>query len=117
MEGWRLWGSSGQNVDDVLRYLDFPSDDLDLTKEMDDSEARLRIMEAMLRWRCGVPTAPDTICMPITPNSRHVSPLIRVSHANDIFQGRIRSKKTIHLLLNLVRTSSSQEINQLSRQL
>lgn len=65
VEGWRLWGCSGQNVDDVLRYLDFPSDDADPTTETerDDSEARLRIMEAMLRWRCGVPTAPDTLCM------------------------------------------------------
>jgi DNA polymerase delta subunit 2 len=63
VEGWRLWGCSGQNVDDVLRYLDFPADDVDPTAERDDSEARLRIMEAMLRWRCGVPTAPDTICM------------------------------------------------------
>jgi DNA polymerase delta subunit 2 len=62
VEGWRLWGCSGQNVDDVLRYLDFPSDDTDPTIERDDSEARLRIMEAMLRWRCGVPTAPDTLC-------------------------------------------------------
>ncbi|KAJ5610495.1 hypothetical protein N7510_007214 [Penicillium lagena] len=57
VEGWRLWGCSGQNVDDVLRYLDFTGDE----GEEDDSDARLRIMEAMLRWRCGVPTAPDTI--------------------------------------------------------
>lgn len=63
VEGWRLWGSSGQNVDDVLRYLDFSGEDGDMEEERDDSEARLRIMEAILRWRCGVPTAPDTICM------------------------------------------------------
>ncbi|KAJ5579937.1 uncharacterized protein N7459_005922 [Penicillium hispanicum] len=68
VEGWRVWGSSGQNVDDVLRYLDFPSDDGGLGQESDDSEARLRIMEAMLRWRCGVPTAPDTLCMPRAPD-------------------------------------------------
>lgn len=60
VEGWRLWGCSGQNVDDVLRYLDFADEDL---AETDDSGARMRIMEAMLRWRCGVPTAPDTLCM------------------------------------------------------
>lgn len=59
VEGWRMWGCSGQNVDDVLRYLDFAGDD---NAEADDSEPRLRIKEAMLRWRCGVPTAPDTIC-------------------------------------------------------
>ncbi|THC96824.1 hypothetical protein EYZ11_003703 [Aspergillus tanneri] len=61
IEGWRLWGSSGQNVDDVLRYLDFADDDDESIHTNGDSEARLRIMEAMLRWRCGAPTAPDTI--------------------------------------------------------
>lgn len=61
VEGWRLWGCSGQNVDDVLRYLDFSGDDEH--SETDNSEARMRVMEAMLRWRCGVPTAPDTLCM------------------------------------------------------
>ncbi|KAL4929946.1 DNA-directed DNA polymerase delta subunit POL31 [Aspergillus undulatus] len=60
VEGWRLWGSSGQNVDDVLRYLDFADEDGNVDTES-DVEARIRIMEAMLRWRCGVPTAPDTI--------------------------------------------------------
>ncbi|KAJ5090718.1 hypothetical protein N7532_009402 [Penicillium argentinense] len=59
VEGWRIWGSSGQNVDDVLRYLDFAGEDGNL--ETDDTDARMRIMEAMLRWRCGVPTAPDTL--------------------------------------------------------
>lgn len=63
VEGWRLWGSSGQNVDDVLRYLNFAGDDIESSQGASDSEARIRIMEAMLRWRCGVPTAPDTICM------------------------------------------------------
>ncbi|KAJ5403856.1 DNA polymerase delta subunit 2 [Penicillium cosmopolitanum] len=58
VEGWRLWGCSGQNVDDVLRYLDFAGDD---ENETDSAEARMRVMEAMLRWRCGVPTAPDTL--------------------------------------------------------
>lgn len=62
VEGWRVWGCSGQNVDDMLRYLDFPSEDNSLDTQRDDSEARLQIMDAMLRWRCGVPTAPDTIC-------------------------------------------------------
>lgn len=60
VEGWRLWGCSGQNVDDVLRYLDVSGAD---GEEVDDPEARLRIMDAILRWRCGVPTAPDTICI------------------------------------------------------
>ncbi|KAL4878443.1 DNA polymerase alpha/epsilon subunit B-domain-containing protein [Aspergillus karnatakaensis] len=60
VEGWRLWGCSGQNVDDVLRYLDFADEDGNIDLK-GDVEARIRIMEAMLRWRCGVPTAPDTI--------------------------------------------------------
>lgn len=66
VEGWRLWGCSGQNVDDVLRYLDFAGD-YGSSDETGDNEARLRIMEAMLRWRCGVPTAPDTICLSSCP--------------------------------------------------
>lgn len=82
VEGWRLWGCSGQNVDDVLRYLDFPGDDADPTPERDDSEARLRIMEAMLRWRCGVPTAPDTICMLLS--SPLSSPFHLPLHTDDI---------------------------------
>ncbi|KAJ5225391.1 hypothetical protein N7468_006616 [Penicillium chermesinum] len=61
VEGWRLWGCSGQNVDDILRYLDFPGDSADDIDETADSESRMRVMESMLRWRCGVPTAPDTI--------------------------------------------------------
>jgi DNA polymerase delta subunit 2 len=62
VEGWRFWGSSGQNVDDVLRYLDFADEDGNVDMN-GDTEARIRVMEAMLRWRCGVPTAPDTLCM------------------------------------------------------
>lgn len=61
VEGWRVWGSSGQNVDDVLRYLDFLDDGNEDAKN-GDVESRIRVMESMLRWRCGVPTAPDTIC-------------------------------------------------------
>ncbi|KAE8394630.1 DNA polymerase delta subunit 2 [Aspergillus alliaceus] len=60
VDGWRLWGSSGQNVDDVLRYVDFTNTKGNIDAD-GDAEARLKIMEAMLRWRCGVPTAPDTI--------------------------------------------------------
>lgn len=66
VEGWRLWGTSGQNVDDVLRYLDFLDDEEGNGSEdakNGDIESRVKIMESMLRWRCGVPTAPDTICM------------------------------------------------------
>ncbi|PYH92353.1 DNA polymerase delta subunit 2 [Aspergillus ellipticus CBS 707.79] len=61
VEGWRLWGSSGQNVDDALRYLNLADDQGNVGDGDGDMEARIRVMEAMLRWRCGVPTAPDTI--------------------------------------------------------
>lgn len=65
VQGWRVWGCSGQNVDDVLRYLDF-LDDEDGSGSEDakngDIDSRAKVMESMLRWRCGVPTAPDTIC-------------------------------------------------------
>ena len=47
-EGWRMMGTGGQPVDDVFKYV-----------EGDD---RLEMMEQMLRWRCGAPTAPDTLC-------------------------------------------------------
>lgn len=47
VEGWRFLGTSGQNVDDVFKYL--------------DSDDRLGMMEAMCRWRCSAPTAPDTL--------------------------------------------------------
>lgn len=48
LEGWRILGTGGQNVDDVFKYV--------------DSDDRLGMMEAMCRWRCCAPTAPDTLC-------------------------------------------------------
>ncbi|KAG5916497.1 hypothetical protein E4U42_007621 [Claviceps africana] len=48
VEGWRFLGTGGQNVDDVFKYI--------------DSQDRLGMMEAMCRWRCCAPTAPDTLC-------------------------------------------------------
>ena len=48
VEGWRVLGTAGQNVDDVFKYV--------------ESEDRLGMMEAMCRWRCCAPTAPDTLC-------------------------------------------------------
>ncbi|KHN98482.1 DNA polymerase delta small subunit [Metarhizium album ARSEF 1941] len=47
LEGWRVLGTGGQNVDDVFKYV--------------DSDDRLGMMEAMCRWRCCAPTAPDTL--------------------------------------------------------
>lgn len=48
VDGWRLLGNGGQPVEDICRYI--VGDD------------RLVIMEHMLRWRHGAPTAPDTLC-------------------------------------------------------
>jgi DNA polymerase delta subunit 2 len=48
VEGWRVLGTGGQNLDDICKYV--------------DSEDRLGMMEAMCRWRCSAPTAPDTLC-------------------------------------------------------
>lgn len=48
VEGWRVLGTGGQNVDDVFKYV--------------EGEDRLGMMEAMCRWRCCAPTAPDTLC-------------------------------------------------------
>ncbi|KAL4726093.1 DNA polymerase delta small subunit Cdc1 [Fusarium chlamydosporum] len=47
LEGWRVLGTGGQNVDDVFKYV--------------GSDDRLGMMEAMCRWRCCAPTAPDTL--------------------------------------------------------
>lgn len=58
IEGWRFWGCSGQNIDDLMRYIDFGENG-----DWDDIDARLRAMEALLRLRITAPTAPDTLCM------------------------------------------------------
>ena len=48
VDGWRMMGTGGQPIDDIFKYV-----------EGDD---RLEMMECLLRWRCGAPTAPDTLC-------------------------------------------------------
>lgn len=51
VEGWRLLGTGGQTVDDLLKYV--------------EDVNPLDVMEMMLRWRCIAPTAPDTLwCYP-----------------------------------------------------
>ncbi|CAM1508378.1 Fc.00g052260.m01.CDS01 [Cosmosporella sp. VM-42] len=47
VDGWRILGTGGQNVDDVFKYV--------------GTDDRLGMMEAMCRWRCCAPTAPDTL--------------------------------------------------------
>lgn len=48
LDGWRMLGTGGQNVDDLFKYI--------------DSDNRIGMMEVMCRWRCSAPTAPDTLC-------------------------------------------------------
>ncbi|KAF2474718.1 uncharacterized protein BDR25DRAFT_332082 [Lindgomyces ingoldianus] len=51
IDGWRVLGTGGQTVDDLLKYVE-------------DVEA-MDVMEMMLRWRSVAPTAPDTLwCYP-----------------------------------------------------
>ncbi|KAF3068924.1 DNA polymerase subunit delta-2 [Daldinia childiae] len=47
IDGWRVLGTGGQNIDDIFKYV--------------DSNDRLGMMEATCRWRCSAPTAPDTL--------------------------------------------------------
>jgi DNA polymerase delta subunit 2 len=48
IEGWRVLGTGGQTVGDLLKYV--------------NDVKVLEVMEMMLRWRCIAPTAPDTLC-------------------------------------------------------
>ncbi|KAF2876517.1 DNA polymerase alpha/epsilon subunit B-domain-containing protein [Massariosphaeria phaeospora] len=51
IEGWRVLGTGGQTVEDLLKYV--------------DSVKPIEVMEMMMRWRCVAPTAPDTLwCYP-----------------------------------------------------
>ncbi|KAI1501103.1 DNA polymerase alpha/epsilon subunit B-domain-containing protein [Biscogniauxia marginata] len=47
VDGWRVLGTGGQNIDDIFKYV--------------GSDDRLGMMEATCRWRCCAPTAPDTL--------------------------------------------------------
>jgi len=67
VSGWRLMGNSGQPVDDILKYVELGGPD------GTGPEGRLEVMESMLRWRCGAPTAPDTLwCYPFQDRDRFV---------------------------------------------
>ena len=48
VDGWRIMGNGGQPIDDVFKYV--------------EGDERLEMMENFMRWRCGAPTAPDTLC-------------------------------------------------------
>lgn len=49
IDGWRFMGNGGQPVDDIFKYV--------------EGDERLDMVENLLRWRCGAPTCPDTLCM------------------------------------------------------
>ena len=53
IDGWRVLGNGGQPIDDVFKYV--------------EGDERLEMMENLLRWRCGAPTAPDTLCGFVLP--------------------------------------------------
>ena len=48
IDGWRFMGNGGQPIDDIFKYV--------------EGDERLEMTENLLRWRCAVPTAPDTLC-------------------------------------------------------
>ncbi|KAL8798395.1 MAG: hypothetical protein Q9182_006689 [Xanthomendoza sp. 2 TL-2023] len=59
VDGWRLMGTGGQPIDDVFKYV--------------EGDERIEMMENLLRWRCGAPTAPDTLwCYPFQDNDPFV---------------------------------------------
>lgn len=49
----RFLGTSGQNLDDIYKYL--------------ESDDRLEMAMSMLRWSHIAPTAPDTLCTRLLP--------------------------------------------------
>ncbi|OCT54468.1 DNA polymerase subunit delta-2 [Cladophialophora carrionii] len=67
VDGWRFMGNSGQPVDDILKYIDLGGPD------GNGADGRLEVLASMLRWRCGAPTAPDTLwCYPFQDRDQFV---------------------------------------------
>ena len=105
IDGWRLLGTGGQTVADVLKYVE--DDDV------------LDVMEAMLRWRCIAPTAPDTLCKLYIVHPcffgffLYIPTLLvqNVKHANECAQGATHSKTMIHSSSKTVPTFISPETN------
>ena len=48
IDGWRFMITGGQPINDVFKYV--------------EGDERIEMMESLMRWRCGAPTAPDTLC-------------------------------------------------------
>lgn len=82
IEGWRVLGSGGQNVNDVAKYvgvnndgaaaaaaagdgdgeaMDMEGDGAAKDQTSTDDGDGCELMDALLRWRCVAPTAPDTL--------------------------------------------------------
>ena len=72
IDGVTIFGTSGQNIDDVYRYVE--NDHID--------GGRVGLMERMLRWRHCAPTAPDTLC--ISPRKRHLFRVLPVSGSRSL---------------------------------
>lgn len=100
VDGWRVLGTGGQNVDDVFKYI--------------GSDDRLGMMEGMCRWRCIAPTAPDTLCKSLTLPLSQCSWIWYGAHANKD-QGPTPSKKTSPSCSSPVPTSTSSAPSRASR--
>ena len=78
VEGWKLLGTGGQTVDDLLKYVE----------DVDSME----VMEMMLRWRSIAPTAPDTLwCYPFQDDDPLIlkeCPHIYFAGSRDKFESR-----------------------------
>lgn len=100
IDGWRIMGNGGQPINDVFKYV--------------EGDERLEMMESLLRWRCGAPTAPDTLCKGITayPQGTEMVKLILPT-----LQGAILFKTRTNLLLKSVPMSTSLATNLDTRRL
>ena len=85
IDGWRILGNGGQPIDDIFKYV--------------EGDQRLDMIENLLRWRCGAPTAPDTLCKYTPSNSSQCFDPVR--------QGVILFKTKINSLSRSVHMSSS----------
>jgi len=78
IDGIKVFGTSGQNVDDVYKYVD------------DDhiEGGRIGLLENMLRWRHVAPTAPDTLCSVASPFLSLINRVLSFSGSRSVCVGR-----------------------------
>ena len=84
IDGWRIMGNGGQPIDDIFKYV--------------EGDERLDMIENLLRWRCGAPTAPDTLCK--------YTPFNFPTSFDPVCQGAILFKTKINSSLRSVRMFS-----------